>query len=123
MAEKRMTKRDWYSELVNIVEASNYADKEAAVEFLNHEVELLQRKSGKSGMTKTQKENVNICEQMKAALAEAGKAVTISELMGVNDTMAQFSIQKLSALMRQMVKAGEVIRTEDKKKAYFSLAE
>lgn len=123
MTEKKMTKRDWFEALANIVEASDFADKAGAVEFINHEVDLLNRKSGKSGMTKTQKENVVICEQIKEALVEAGKPVTISELMAVNDTMTQFSNQKLSALINQMKKAGEVVRTEDKKKAYYSLAE
>jgi hypothetical protein len=30
--------------------------------------------------------------------------------------------QKLSALVAKLVKTGEVVRTEDKKKAFFSLA-
>ena len=122
MAEK-MTKRDWFNEMIKVVEGSNYENKEGAVEFLSHEIELLERKSGKSGMTKTQKENVGIMEQIKIALGEVGKPVTISELMSANVVMGSYSNQKLSALIRQLVKAGEVVRTEDKKKAYFSLAE
>lgn len=37
--------------------------------------------------------------------------------------MAQYSNQKLSALLKQMVDNGEVVRTMDKKKAYFEVAE
>ena len=122
MTEKRMTKRDWFVALAEIVEASDYADKEGAKAFIEHEVELLTRKSGKSGMTKTQKENVNICETIKTVLTEVAKPVTISELMA-DERLAAYSNQKLSALVRQLVKAGEVVRTEDKRKAYFAIAE
>ena len=122
MTEK-MTKRDWYNEMLTLVEASDYENKADAIAFINHEVELLNKRTGRSGMTKTQKENVAVMEQIKEALSEAGRPVTISELMGINEVMGNYSNQKLSALVRQLVKAGEVVRTEDKKKAYFSLAE
>ena len=119
----KMTKKDWFNAIITIVEASNYEDKQGAVDFIAHEINLLERKSGKASMTKTQKENVNIMEQIKVALEAIGKPVTISELMASDLTMGNYSNQKLSALIRQLVKAGEVVRTEDKKKAYFSIGE
>ena len=121
MAE-RMTKRDYFMALIGIVEASDYADKEGAIAFIEHEIELLNRKSGKNGMTKTQKENVGISETIKAVLADMGKAVTISEMMA-DERLAAYSNQKLSALVSQLVKVGEVVRTKDKRKAYFAIAE
>ena len=116
----KMTKRDWFAVLAQMVDASDY--EEGAKAFISHEVELLERKSGKSTMTKTQKENIGIMTTIKEVLADLGKAVTISELM-TDARLAGYSNQKLSALIRQLVKAGEVVRTEDKKKAYFSIAE
>ena len=119
----KMTKREWFNEIVKLVEASDYENKTDAILFLTHEIELLNRKSGKTTMTKTQKENVAVMEQIKTALEAVGKPVTISELMAADPVMGGYSNQKLSALIRQLVKAGEVVRTEDKKKAYFSLVE
>ena len=118
----KMTKRDWFNEMIKVVEESAYEDKAGAVEFLTHEIELLERKSGKSGMTKTQKENVGIRETIKEVLTDVGKPVTISELM-TDERLSAFSNQKLSTLIHQLMKAGEVVRTEDKKKAYFAIAE
>ena len=37
--------------------------------------------------------------------------------------MSVFSNQKLSALLKKLVDAGRVIKTVDKKKSYFSVAE
>lgn len=119
----KMTKKDWFNEMIKVVEVSTLEDKDGAIEFLKHEIALLDRKTGKSSMTKTQKANVVIMEQIKVALREIGKPVTISELIAADATMATFSNQKLSALIRQLVKANEVVRTESKKKAFFSLAE
>ena len=121
--EKKMTKKDWFAVLANVVEASEMKNKTEALAFIAHEVELLEKKSAKSGVTKTQKENVVIMEAIKTALGEVGKAVTISELQAENTTMAEYSNQKLSALLRKLVKSGEVVKTTEKKKSYFSLAE
>lgn len=118
----KMTKKDWFAVLAQMVDASDYEDKEGAKAFIAHEVDLLGRKSGKSTMTKIQKENVSIMDTIKEVLTDFGKAVTISELM-TDARLSSYSNQKLSALVRQLVKAGEVTRTEDKKKAYFSIAE
>jgi DNA-binding transcriptional regulator GbsR (MarR family) len=61
--------------------------------------------------------------KIKTALAEVGKAVTITELQNASATMAEYSNQKLSALLKKLVDAGEVVKTTEKKKSYFSLAE
>ena len=121
--EKKMTKKDWFAVLANVVEASEMKNKTEALAFIAHEVELFETKSAKSGVTKTQKENVVIMEAIKTALGEVDKAVTISELQAENTTMAEYSNQKLSALLRKLVESGEVVKTTEKKKSYFSLAE
>jgi HSP90 family molecular chaperone len=121
MANSKMTKKDWFAVVKAIVEASDSAQKDEAVKFIDHEVELLSKKSAKSGQTKTQKENVAVMEKIKTALASVDSPVTISELMKSSEDMAEYSNQKLSALLKKLVESGEVVRTEDKKKAFFSL--
>lgn len=122
MAEKKMTKREWFEVLKGIVEASEYEKKEEAMEFITHEMELLKKKSSTSAQTKTQKENVEIMKKIKECLQAIGKPVTISEFQNESPEMSAYSNQKLSALLKQLVASGEVVRTEEKKKAYFSVA-
>ncbi len=121
--EKKMTKKEWFAVLASVVEASEMENKTEALAFINHEVELLEKKSAKSGQTKTQKENVEVMEKIKSALGEVGKAVTITELQAASAEMAEYSNQKLSALLKKLVESGEVVKTTEKKKSYFSLAE
>ena len=121
--EKKTTKKEWFAVLASVVEASEMENKTEALAFINHEVELLEKKSSKSGQTKTQKENVEVMEKIKSALGEVGKAVTITELQAASAEMAEYSNQKLSALLKKLVESGEVVKTTEKKKSYFSLAE
>lgn len=123
MANAKMTKKDWFETLIDVVNGSDLEDKQGAVDFLNHEIELLARKSSKVTQTRTQKENLAIMEQIKDALAAQDSAVTISELQESSAEIAQYSNQKISALLRKLIEAGEVVKTMNKKKAYFSLAD
>lgn len=121
--EKKMTKKEYFAVLAEVVANSDMENKEGALAFIAHEVELLEKKSAKSGQTKTQKENAEILVKIKAKLAEVGKAVTITELQAASAEMAQYSNQKLSALLKKLVESGEVVKTTEKKKSYFAVAE
>ena len=94
------------------------------VDYLTHELELMDNKKSNKKMTETQVANMGIKDIICSTLAEVGKAVTISELQSANAELAQYSTSKLSALMRQLVvEECKVIKTTDKKRSLFSLAE
>ena len=63
---------------------------------------------------------VGEAEEVYEALKAVGKAVTVSELMeAVPELMTKFkSSQKVASLLRSMLD-GKVVRTEEKRKAYF----
>ena len=123
MAEKRITKKEYFAMVVGVVEQANPTNKEELLAFINHEVELLEKKSAKSGQTKTQKENEVILKTIVECLATDKTPMTITELQGAYTELANFSNQKLSALMKKLVDNGTVTKTIDKKKSYFVLAD
>ena len=116
-----MTKREMFVAIANIAEV---AANEEMMNFINHEIELLdnRKRKGSKGMTKTQKENEGIKELILATLAEKEDKVTVSDLVAT-DALNGYSNQKISALLRQLVTSGQVEKTMEKKKAFFSLAE
>ena len=118
---KKITKRDNFNKLLTIEEV---ARNEQLVEFINHELELLDRKSASHSTAKTanQKANEEIKKTIIDALTKLGKS-TISELQSGSEEMAEYSNQKLSALLKQLVDSKQVVRTMEKKKAYFEVAE
>ena len=114
-----MTKKEMFNHIATI----NSADAEI-VAFCEHEIELLEKKaSGSSKPTKTQVENEGYKQMMLDTMASLDRPVTISELMEECEGIATLKNQRVSALMTQLKKAGLVTRTEDKKKAYFSISE
>lgn len=84
----------------------------------------LEKKSAKSGErkpTKTQVAN----EGFKSIIVdnmEHGRLYTITEIAKEMPFGEELSNQRVSALVRQLKDAGIVVRTEEKRKAYFSLA-
>lgn len=54
---------------------------------------------------------------------ELGKKYTITDLIKSISELADLSNQRVSAIVRQMVESGTVVREEIKRKAYFSLVE
>ena len=120
---KRITKREMFAMVMEVVEKANVENKAEMVNFINHELELLNRKSGKSGQTKTQKENEGIKVEILEIFKGLEKPVTISEFCELTESeVGNLSNQKLSALFNQLVKANELVKTTEKKKSYFSLA-
>lgn len=118
MANKKMTKREMFEQI-----KANYSLTKEEVEFIDHELELLTKKnSAEKKPTAVQVAN----EGIKTAIVngmEVGKKYTITDLMKTIPECAELSNQRVSALVRQLVTDGSVERTEEKRKAYFFLAQ
>lgn len=115
---KKLTKKELFNQILN---AYDLTDEHVA--FIEHELELLEKKvSNKSGkMTATQVAN----EKLKGDIVEFmedGATRSIADIMAGVETLAGLSNQKVSALMKQLVDAGAVNKTTEKRKAYFTKA-
>lgn len=120
---KKITKKEMFAMVAKVVENSEVANKAEMLEFIAHEVELLEKKNSKTGQTKTQKENEVLMAQLLEALAEFDRPITVSEFMKESShEVATLSNQKLSALLKKLVDSKKVIKTVEKKKSFFSLA-
>ena len=92
------------------------------VAYLENELALLDRKAQNKKATKTQEQNVGIKATILDVLATIGSG-TVTDIQNGSEELSALSNQKVSALIRQLVESGEVVRTTDKKKSIFSLAE
>ena len=123
MTNKKMTKKEMFAMVMEVLELVECNCKEEMLNFLRHEIDLLERKSSSPKKTASQEENERIMVLLTESLAEVGKPVTISELWEKVPRTKKYSNQKISALFRKMIEEGTVVKTIDKKKSYFSLAE
>ena len=112
-----MTKKEMFAEIRACV-----ADNAEMVAFIDHEIELLNRKSNSPKKpTKTQVENEGFKDDILEALAEAGEPVSISQLIAYCESINGLSNQRITHLLTALRKENKVARTYVKKVAYFSI--
>jgi predicted Rossmann fold nucleotide-binding protein DprA/Smf involved in DNA uptake len=124
MSEVKFTKRDNFATLRGMVAAAKCdTAAECIVQnrllaFIDHEVELLDRKrtpKGKSAkVVAEQAEAMNDIAEVLFESAEPMRATAIATATG-------YSVQKVSAMLRKMVLAGTVAREQDGKVVTFTL--
>ena len=116
---KKVTKKDNFAKVLSYIPATEVE----LVEFIQKEIDALVKKSNTK--SKAEKEKAAANESLKSALlrvlGDFNEPVTVTQLMNCEEFVG-LSNQKLSAMLRQMKLEGSVIRTVEKKKAYFSLS-
>ena len=127
MTEKKLTKR----EIINLMLGDvNISGNATYVDYLTHELELLDRKNSKSVSNDKLEENAIISALLLEELAKIGKAVTITELQTTSDKIKNYVTkegnalpnQKITYLFKGLLAENKIKKSEDKKKAYYSIA-
>ena len=112
-----MTKREMYENIKSLL-----ADNEEVVAFCDHEIELADKRKERKANTPSKKsvENEGIKENILAILEGIDTPVTATE---INDELAcGYAVQKVSALLSQLVKAELVVKTYSGTTALFARA-
>lgn len=111
----KMTKRDYYNNIMK-----KYPLTEDEKKFVLHEIELLDKKN--SADKKPSKEQVANATASASLLAwmEVGKAYTIGDMIKSCPVCEGLSNPKVTALLRPLKDNGSVVRTEEKRKVYFT---
>ena len=119
MATEKMTKVEMYEVLKGIVEASDYEDKDGAIEFVDHQIELLAAKAEKAKERAAAKKVAG--DELRAAV----EGVLTGELQTADVIAAQVAGEdvtkaKVVSRLTQLVKAGivekDTVKTEDGRK-------
>lgn len=127
MAEKKITKREKFEMAVKMAEAQG---NDMLVEFFNHEIELLAKKSS-GGSAKKNEEQEQFFEVIRDILAECTHALGMQCGAIAKDERAvsfkwkdgkETSPQRVSAMLSKLVACGDVVKVTDKKITYFRLA-
>ena len=121
MAEKRITKKENFKTIIEILQNNN---REDLVQVMEHEIALIEKKASSAKLTKTQEANQDIKTLIIQELVRLGEPVTITDLLKNSAELYEAtagSNQKVSALMTQLKTSGQVIRGQVGKKAVFSV--
>ena len=110
-----MTKIEMYKSIREAVAANS-----EMVEFIDHEIELLTKKSQTPRKpTVTQMENEAFKAELLSFLVAADTPKTIKEIMANVDGLSGLSNQRITHLLTALRKAGDVKRTVVKKVPYY----
>lgn len=113
-----MTKREMFNEILTVV-----ADNAEMVEFINHEIELLNRKSSAVRKpTKNQLENEGFKTDIVDYLKNADAPKTIKELQTAIPSLADLTNQRITHILTDLVKAETLTKNYVKKTPYYSVA-
>lgn len=116
----KMTQRDYFNEIIALAKANGRDD---LVTFAEGRIEILNKKSASAGKpTATQEANEALKPVILATLS-ATEGKTVSEIMKADATLGELSNQKVSAILRLMIKDGSVRKENDKKKSVFFAVE
>ena len=125
----KLTKRDFYNALVAMAEkdtAFGNISAEDMKAFAEHEIELLDKKKETAKANPNSKTTANdeLREKILNKLAEnPNRLYTITDMQKEFDFLEGKSNQSVSALVRLMVEEGKIERIEEKRKAYFRIAQ
>jgi hypothetical protein len=114
--EKKMTKKEMFALIREEVKGNA-----EMVAFIDHELELLEKKRGSADSKKSEEHKV-VMDLIRETLALADKGLTVTELQKASVGLGALSNQKVSSMLKKMVDNGEVVKTIEKKVSYFSLA-
>lgn len=111
--EKRITKRDNYEALKEIVEKSNVENAEMLVEFINKQIEMIDNKSAKAKEKAAEKRAEG--DELRAVI----KSVLTNEYQTVDAITAQIEGEditkaKVVARLTQLVNNGEAVKEQGK---------
>ena len=116
-----MTKKEYFKVIKEVVETFELENKNELLEFLNKEIDILERKSANKKLTANQTENIELMKKIEEVLTLEGKPMTIREIQEKDVALGEKSNQRVSALLKKLKDEGKVERTEYKKVAYFKI--
>ena len=101
----------------------------ALIDFVNHQIELLDNKKENKKQAKEQEENAAYSDAIYEQMAFERKysvAELMKELPAVNDWNAnhetELSVQKLARRLKRLVDSGKVIKTTEKRRVFYTKA-
>ena len=123
MTEKKVEKRTKKELFTLLLAVEGVKGNKEFEDFIKNEISLLEGKQAKAKAKRAKsgedREKLK-AEIFEVLLANPTKVMRIAEIQKKNNVLAELSNQKMSSLLTEMVNAGLVVRSVEKKLVYFS---
>ena len=115
----KMTKKDYFNLMRE--HFANLPDFENVVDFIDHEIELLDKKNATKNGKPTAKQIEN--EALKPIILEvlrSGALVKCSDIIRADERLADFTTQRISPILKKMAEEGTVVKIAKGKDILYS---
>ena len=116
---RKLTKREHFTDILNGYDLT--AEHKA---FIEHELELLARKNASASSADRKPTAQQLAnEALKANILsdmEADRLYAVGEMIKELPSCTDLSSSKVTSMLTQLKNEGKVIKTEDKRKSYYS---
>lgn len=125
MGEKKMTRKEYFERLVEVVEVAELEveEREALVAFLAKQIAAVEKKNSSKSQTKAQKEMAELVEKIYEDFSKYEGKMTVSEYQKASEVAGAYSNQKMTAVFKKLYEAGRVNKTTEKRKSLFYIGE
>lgn len=118
----KVTKADNFKALLNLAEVAAHPE---LVEFINHELALLAKKSASRKPSKSQATSNTLRDIVLEVLNTADAAITIAEIQEADSRLKVFngenvSNQRIAAILTRLIGEGIVFKQTIKRRNYYS---
>lgn len=115
---KKITRKQMFQQILD------HTTDSAERDFLLHQIELLDAKSTKTSTKVTAEEQakIDLRNAILSYLEDSGEALTITEMIAKVPECAGLTNQKVLGQVNILKTNGDVVRFEEKGKAYFKFA-
>ena len=121
MANTKLTKKEKFNMVLALIPTENTE----LVDFIKHEIELLEKKANGSDKAKAKKnaETEKAKAELLKAMVELGKPITVTGFLAESKAdITKLSASKITSLLTALKNEGKVVRAEIKKRPYYSVA-
>lgn len=124
MTNKKMTKKEAYNIILEVLANADIPQKAEVVEVVNNELELLARKAtvkSQKDLDKAQKDS-ELATLLYDILVEEGIAKTATELLStrIKDVVPNINVQKVTHLLTNLLADDKVKKEVIKRKSYYT---
>lgn len=124
MTNKKMTKKEAYNIILEVLANADIPQKAEVVDVVNNELELLARKAtvkSQKDLDKAQKDS-ELATLLYDILVEEGVAKTATELLGtrIKDVVPNINVQKVTHLLTNLLADDKVKKEVIKRKSYYT---
>lgn len=124
---KAPTRKEMFTAVSDFLAQHDATDE--MIDFINHQIELLDNKKESKKQSKEQAENAAYSDAIYEQMAFERKYSAVElmkELSAVSDWNAnhetELSVQKLASLLKPLVDSGKVIKTTEKRRVFYAKA-